>query len=131
MKLLLDTHVALWAVANDRSLSKAARSLIADPGNDIFVSVASLWEIGIKHALKRKGAGAMRVSSTQAHKYFTSAGYLLLPITSDHACAVEALPALHSDPFDRMLVAQAKTEPLRLVTHDNDVVAYDPGFVLV
>jgi PIN domain nuclease of toxin-antitoxin system len=125
VRLLLDTHVALWAVYETARLTKHARSLIADPQNEIFVSAVSIWEIAIKHALRRKGRQAMPVSATQARGHFYgAAGYLALDVTSDHCCALEALPALSSDPFDRMLVAQASFEPMHLVTQDRELAVY-------
>lgn len=124
MRLLLDTHVALWAITGDRSLSRQAHALITDRNNDIFVSVATLWEIAIKYALKRRGRGAMRVSAVDARQDFHDAGYALLPVTADHVCGLEALPMHHSDPFDRLLVAQATTEPMQLLTHDAKLVHY-------
>jgi PIN domain nuclease of toxin-antitoxin system len=113
--LLLDTHVALWALTDDPRLSQRARALIEEPANDIVVSAASVWEIAIKHAL---GRGDMPISGDQALDWFRQAGYQLLPIAPEHAAAVEHLPDHHRDPFDRLLVAQATTEPLRLLTHD-------------
>ncbi|WP_066097835.1 type II toxin-antitoxin system VapC family toxin [Xanthomonas massiliensis] len=128
MRLLLDTHIALWAIADDARLSAEARQLICAPDNDIWVSVASVWEIAIKHSL---GRGGMPVSAARALGYFEDAGYDLLPVRANHASAVEQLPPLHGDPFDRMLVAQALSEPLRLLTHDAAVARYDKNIVLV
>lgn len=121
MNLLLDTHIALWAITDDSRLSDAARELILAPEATVWVSVASLWEITIKHAL---GRGNMPVSGGEARRYFRDAGYRLLDIRAEHAVAVEQLPSLHADPFDRMLLAQAMVEPMRLLTHDRQLVAY-------
>ncbi len=121
MRLLLDTHVALWALTDDPRLSQRARVLIEDPANDILVSAASVWEIAIKHAL---GRGDMPISGEQALDWFRQAGYRLLPIAPEHAAAVEHLPDHHRDPFDRLLVSQARGEPLRLLTHDPLVLRY-------
>lgn len=123
MRLLLDTHVAVWALAAPARLTSAVRELIAAPGNMVLVSAASIWEIAIKHALGRRGRPPF--SGIEALGYFREAGYVLLPVTADHAAGVEMLPALHGDPFDRLLVAQALAEPLRLVTADPKVAAYD------
>ncbi|MCU0834847.1 MAG: type II toxin-antitoxin system VapC family toxin [Chromatiaceae bacterium] len=128
MRLLLDTHVALWALTDDPRLSEPARALIADPANDVLVSAASVWEIAIKHAL---GRGDMPISGDQALDWFRQAGYQLLPIAPEHAAAVEHLPDHHRDPFDRMLVAQAMAEPLRLLTHDPLVLRYGDGAIAV
>lgn len=124
MRLLLDTHIVLWALVDDSRLPKRAAELIADPDHTVAVSAASVWEIALKHALGRGGPNAMPISGREAMTYFVEAGYDLLPISPEHAAAVEALPALHADPFDRMLVAQALTEPMRLLTHDAALTGY-------
>jgi PIN domain nuclease of toxin-antitoxin system len=129
LNLLLDTHVALWAIVDDPRLPAPIRALIADSENEITVSAASVWEIAIKHALSRRGVGAMPVSAGTALKHFRKAGYALLGISPTHAAAVDTLPALHGDPFDRLLIAQAFTEPLRLVTHDRAVSAYGESII--
>jgi PIN domain nuclease of toxin-antitoxin system len=131
VRVLLDTHIALWAIADSPRLPPAAREIIAEPDNAIHVSAASLWEIAIKHALNRQGPSAMPISASQAQSFFDAAGYDLIPISPQHAVAVEALPPLHEDPIDRMLAAQALTEPLRLITHDRDVRAYSDAIMLV
>ncbi|MFA5589539.1 MAG: type II toxin-antitoxin system VapC family toxin [Lysobacteraceae bacterium] len=128
MNLLLDTHIALWAITDDPRLSDAARELILAPEAIVWVSVASVWEISIKHAL---GRGSMPVSGGEARAFFREAGYRLLDIRAEHAVAVEQLPPLHADPFDRLLVAQATVEPMRLLTHDRQVVAYGGTVVAV
>jgi len=121
----------LWALTADRRLPEMAASLISDPDNDIYVSAASLWEISIKHSLARGSPQDMPISGKQALAYCESAGYDFLAVTVAHAAAVSDLPALHRDPFDRMLVAQAKLEPMRLLTHDAAVGAYDADIILV
>ena len=128
MHLLLDTHIALWALADDARLPARGRLLIADPNNRVSVSAASVWEISIKHSLAR---GDMPVSGAQALQWFRQAGFALLPITAEHAAAVEQLPRLHADPFDRLLVAQALTEPLHLLTHDANVARYSDSIELI
>jgi len=131
MRILLDTHVALWAIVDDRRLPAEARKLIVDTDNLILVSAASIWEIAIKHALARSGPRAMPISGVRALQYFQAAGYEMLPITATHAAAVDGLEKRHHDPFDRMLVAQALFEPLRLVTHDAQVAQYSDSIILV
>lgn len=128
MNLLLDTHVALWAIADDPRLSAQGRQLILDPQNQVVVSAATVWEIAIKHGL---GKGDMPLSGDEALGYFNQAGYQLLPITAQHAAAVEALPPIHRDPFDRLLAAQALIEPLRLVTHDATLASYSDTSILI
>jgi PIN domain nuclease of toxin-antitoxin system len=124
VRLLLDTHVAIWALTSPDLLGPAGRSLVADSGNEIFVSAASVWEIAIKHALGPK-RGAPPFSGAEAVAHFRDAGYVSLDVTAEHAAAVEDLPAIHADPFDRLLVAQARREPMRLLTADPVVARYD------
>ena len=128
MRLLLDTHVALWALTGDARLSEQARTLILDPRAEVFVSAASLWEVAIKHAL---GRGDMPVSAARVRQLFDKAGYSILPICAEHVLAVESLPAIHADPFDRIIVAQSRVEPLRLLTHDRTVSRYGDTVVFV
>lgn len=128
MNILLDTHIALWAIADSPKLPAAARELILAPTNTIYVSTASIWEIGIKYSLQR---GDMPLSGEAALQYFRQAGYRILAIEAEHAVAVESLPLHHQDPFDRLLVAQALTEPLRLISHDRQVARYSDTVVLV
>ena len=125
MRLLLDTHIALWAVADDERLPPRARDLISDQANDVFVSAASVWEIAIKHALARGGPNDMPVSGADALRYFQDAGYELVDISPTDAAAVETLPMLHADPFDRLLVSQARLERLTLVSADRRFADYD------
>ena len=127
MRILLDTHIALWAVVGSKRLAPQARGLIL-AADEVFVSVASLWEIAIKHGL---GKGDMPISSAQAFQAFGDAGYTLLSIRPEHALAVERLAPIHNDPFDRMLVAQALTEPLTLVTRDALVASYSAAILKV
>lgn len=128
MRLLLDTHVALWAILDDPRLPTLARQLITAEGNTVAVSAVNLWEIAIKHSLAR---GDMPVSASDARRYFASSGFEQLAVSADHAVAVEQLPPIHADPFDRMLVAQALAEPLRLLTHDATVARYSDTIILV
>lgn len=131
MRLLIDTHIALWAITDDALLSRRARALIGDPANEILVSAATVWEIAIKHALGRSGRGAVRISGGAALARFEASGYELLPITPAHAAAVDALPLHHADPFDRLLVAQSRHEPLRLLTHDAVLARYGETVLVV
>ncbi|MBS0303375.1 MAG: type II toxin-antitoxin system VapC family toxin [Proteobacteria bacterium] len=121
MNLLLDTHVALWAITDSPRLSAQARDWIESPRATVWVSAATVWEIAIKHSL---GRGDMPVSGQEALDYFRASGYRLLAVQPEHAAAVETLPAHHADPFDRILVAQALIEPMRLLTHDSTVARY-------
>ena len=121
MRLLLDTHVLLWSVASSRRLSKAARALLEDPENEVFYSPASLWEIAIKSGLRRKD---FSVDLEALHAALPESGLAELPIRAVHALALTRLPDVHRDPFDRMLVAQALTEPLILLTNDAILARY-------
>jgi len=128
VRILLDTHIALWAVTDSPRLPESARGMIIDPGNEVWFSAASIWEISIKHALRR---GGMPISGSEAVHWFTLSGYREIPISSAHAAAVDALPPIHGDPFDRILVAQAQTEPLRLITHDEVIGGYSDVVIVV
>ena len=121
MRLLLDTQIALWALTDSPKLTAPARAMILDPGNDIYFSAATIWEIAIKHSLGRRD---MPVSGVEASRLMAEAGFIELPVTAAHAAAVETLAPHHADPFDRILVAQAMTVPLRLLTHDRVLPQY-------
>jgi PIN domain nuclease of toxin-antitoxin system len=121
MKLLLDTHLLLWAAASPERLSEVATALMADPDNVLHFSVASLWEVVIKSGLGRED---FKADATRLRRGLVDNGYIELPITAGHALAVADLPALHRDPFDRILVAQAKYEGLLLLTADERVADY-------
>lgn len=126
MNLLLDTHIALWAITDSPRLPGKARELIASPKSSVWISAATVWEIAIKHSL---GRGDMPVSSQDALCYFRESGYGFLPIEPEHAVAIEDLPEHHEDPFDRILVAQALVEPMRLITHDAIVARYSDTII--
>ncbi|MCP4636440.1 MAG: type II toxin-antitoxin system VapC family toxin [Methyloversatilis sp.] len=123
---MLDTHVALWAITDSPRLRAPARDLIASSSNQVWISAATIWEISIKHTLAR---GDMPVSGSEALRYFNASGFRMLPVEAEHAVAVETLPAHHQDPFDRILVAQALTEPMRLITHDATVARYSDTII--
>jgi PIN domain nuclease of toxin-antitoxin system len=113
VRLLLDTHVLLWWLSDDRKLAKNARDIIANSNNDVLVSSASVWEVAIKAAL-----GRLEVELDDLEDAIVRNGFRPLPIGFRHAVTVGRRPAVHRDPFDRMLVAQASVEELRLVSHD-------------
>ncbi len=133
MRLLLDTHIALWAVTDSPQLGSVARGLILAQDNAIFVSAASVWEIAIKHALSAQGRGEMPVSAARAVALFALSDYQALPIAWAHAEAVALLPVVkaHADPFDRLLVAQVRCESMMLLTRDSAVAEYGAGVILV
>lgn len=128
MNVLLDTHVALWAITDSPKLSQKAREIIQSSKSTVWVSAASVWEIAIKYAL---GRGDMPVSSQEAMTYFRESGYRFLPVEAEHAAAVQDLPTHHQDPFDRILVAQALMEPMRLMTHDPLVALYSDTIIKI
>ena len=115
MKLLLDTQLLLWAAGDPDRLSAPARALIGAPENEVWFSAASVWEIAIKRGLGRED---FQVNPRLLRRGLLDNGYRELPVGSDHAVAIDSLPPLHKDPFDRLLVAQAISEPLVLVTAD-------------
>ena len=123
MKLLLDTHLLLWAAGPCERLSEVARAMIESPDNELFFSAASLWEIAIKRGL---GRDDFQVDTRLLRRALLDNGYHELPITSAHAVAIDVLPSLHKDLFDRLLLAQAMVEGITLLTADA-VVAQYPG----
>ena len=123
MNLLLDTRLLLWAAATPERLSKEASSLIQDRENRLYFSAGSIWEITIKQGL---GRADFRVDPALLRRGLVENGYDELPVTSTHVIEVGRLPAIHKDPFDRMLVAQAGSEGLLLLTGDTQVARY-PG----
>ena len=124
MNLLLDTHLLLWAASEPKRLSAKARALLLDPANHLLFSSASLWEISIKSGLDRAD---FNVDPRRLWRMLLVSGYRELPVTSEHTVAVNELPSLHRDPFDRILVAQARVEGLTLLTVDKAVAKYGDG----
>jgi len=124
MKLLLDTHLLLWAAGEPERLPSEARGLFEDPANELVFSAASLWEIAIKRRLGRED---FRVDPRLLRRGLLDNSYLELPVTSEHAVFTDNLPSFHKDPFDRILVAQAMIEGMTLLTVDPVVARYgDP-----
>ena len=123
MKLLLDTHLLLWVASKNKRLPASARKLILDTTNEPVFSAASLWEIAIKSGL---GRNDFIVDARVLRRGLLDNGYIELPIMSEHAVAIDSLPPIHRDPFDRLLVAQATVEGIILLTTDPIVASY-PG----
>jgi len=123
VRLLLDTHILLWAAAEPERLSRAAQSLLENVNNELIFSAVSLWEIAIKTA---RGREDFRVDAGLLRRDLFDNGYAELAMTGAHAAALTGLPPFHKDPFDRMLIAQAMIEGLTLVTSDPAVAKY-PG----
>lgn len=123
MKILLDTHLILWAASSPNELSLEARQLIEDESNDLFFSPANLWEIAIKSSLQKE---SFQVDTRVLRRNLLDNSYIELPITSAHTVFIQSLPSIHKDPFDRILVAQATVEGVTLLTSDAMVAQY-PG----
>mgnify|MGYP003454442799 FL=1 len=121
MKLLLDTQILLWAAGQPERLSAAARRLLNNPRNELLFSAASVWEVAIRNTLGRPD---FQVDPRLLRRGLLDNGYVELPVTSEHAVNVDALPPLHKDPFDRLLLAQALTEGITLLTGDAQLVRY-------
>ncbi len=128
MKLLLDTHIVLWAAGQPEKLSESARTLLTTPENGLFFSVASMWEIVIKRGLGRED---FKVNPRRLRKMLIANGYTELSVDAEHVFTVETLPLLHKDPFDRLLLAQARTEGMLLLTVDVSVSQYKESVLAV
>ncbi len=121
MRILLDTHLLLWSHMNDRRLSQTVRELLESRENDVYFSAASIWEIAIKAQLKRLES---TVDPQQIVRAALDSDFEELPVTASSAVLVSALPMHHRDPFDRLLVAQAMSVPLTLMTADPQLLQY-------
>ena len=117
MRVLLDTHLLLWALGSPLKLSAETRKLVDT--SEVYVSAASIWEISIKAAI-----GKLKADPREILETLEPAGLRMLPVTGEHAARVARLPALHKDPFDRLLVAQAVSEPMILLTNDQALAGY-------
>ena len=121
MILLVDTHLLLWAALEPEKLPAVAHALMADESNPLWFSAASIWEVAIKNSLGRED---FRVDPRLLRRGLLDNGYVELPVTGEHAAAVAQLPPLHRDPFDRLLLAQATTEGVTLLTADATLAQY-------
>lgn len=121
MKLLLDTHILLWAAGQPDKLTGSAREMLLDTANALFFSAASIWEIVIKRSL---GRSDFKVDPYRLRKMLVLNDYRELPVASEHALRVDTIPPLHKDPFDRILIAQARSEGMLLLTVDTAVIKY-------
>jgi PIN domain nuclease of toxin-antitoxin system len=121
MRVLVDTHILLWAAAKSRRLPKRARRLLEDPGNEVRYSAASLWEIAVKLGLRQDD---FQVDLERLRPALQKMGFVELDVTGAHAERIATLPPILKDPFDRMLVAQSLSEPLVLLTNDRALAAY-------
>ncbi|ABF39996.1 PilT protein-like protein [Candidatus Koribacter versatilis Ellin345] len=121
MKLLLDSHLLIWATSDAKRISLAGRKLINDPANELYFSAASIWELAIKSSLKHP---SITFDVASLRRTLLANEYNELPVTADHGLEVAALPRIHKDPFDRLLVAQARVEGMTLVTVDRELAKY-------
>jgi PIN domain nuclease of toxin-antitoxin system len=121
VKLLLDTHLLLWAADSIERVPTGARALMANPKNELLFSVASIWEIAIKRGLNNP---SFQVDARMLRRGLIDNGYRELPILSEHVVAIDALSPIHKDPFDRLLIAQATVEGITLLTNDATVAKY-------
>lgn len=133
MEILLDTHILLWALTDNPKLPERAKELIQNEENTIFYSTASIWEAAIKYAIHPEN---MPVSGKKLSEYCIKAGYQMLVIRDDHVYMLETLhrpeyAPKHSDPFDRIMIAQAKAENFVFLTHDSLLPAYEEECVLI
>ena len=128
MRILVDTHVLLWAVTQSSRLPADARDLLEDTGNTLYCSTASLWEIAIKSGLRRQD---FDIDLRKFRQALETMEIEELPVLGQHTEAVVSLPAIHKDPFDRMLIAQSMTEPLVLLTNDAVLAQYWDGVKLI
>lgn len=133
MRILLDTHILLWALTASDKLSQKAREIITSMENNIFYSTASIWEVSIKHSLHPEH---MPVSGKELSKYCMKAGYEMLAIRDEHVYTLETLKREegapnHNDPFDRIMVAQAKAEDMLFLTHDSLIPYYNEPCIVV
>ncbi|KQN42677.1 twitching motility protein PilT [Pseudomonas sp. Leaf48] len=125
MRVLLDTHILLWTLCDDPRLSGKARKLIENAA-DVYISAATFWELAIKI-----GLGKLNVDLEEIRQYCRESGFIELPVTSEHCIAVKDLEHHHRDPFARLLVATAMTEPMKLLTTDSSIARYTDLAVLV
>jgi len=128
MRLLLDTHILLWAAGEPEKLSTAGRNLLLAPENALYFSPASIWEVVIKRGL---GRDDFQVDPARLRKLLIVNGYTEVSVTSDHALTLDSLPPLHKDPFDRLLLAQARSEGMLLVSADTQLLRYGDGIIEV
>lgn len=124
---LVDTHVAMWMVSEPERLPPRVRQLLQDEANTIYLSTISIWEKAIKFALRR--ASSPPFDGRQLLNLAKASGCRILAVTEAHAVAVDDLPLLHADPFDRLILAQSITEPMRLISHDRRLVAYSDAVI--
>lgn len=132
MRILIDTHIAIWAVLNDPKMPRNAKEIILDEENEIFYSTVSVWEVAIKHMLR---PNKIRISGSLLEKGCEDNGYIVLPVFNRHVLSLETLKRSedapqHNDPFDRIMLAQAKSDNLMFLTHDSLLPYYCEPFII-
>lgn len=133
MKILIDTHIALWATMYIERLSHAGQNILISPENEVFFSVISIWEVGLKHSIDPKN---MEISSAEFRRICLEAGFIEMPLEAKHILGLESLTQkegypLHKDPFDRILLAQAQIEGMTFMTHDQKIATFDTKDVIL
>lgn len=131
MRLLLDTHILLWMLAGSDRLGREARLLIENRANEALASAISIWEVSIKWSLRRGAPGDMPLSGRDFTDELNASGIAILASTPEHAVALDDLPLLHGDPFDRLLLATARAEGMTLLTRDGALARYGAGVRLI
>ncbi len=126
MNIIVDTHAAIWFISNNKRLPQFSKKTIEDPQNDCFISIASLWEMGIKHSL---GKLKLKAELNKIFELFFESGLLMLPITPDHILTTSSLPLHHRDPFDRLIIAQTKREGYSLISKDAEFRNYEVNLI--
>jgi PIN domain nuclease of toxin-antitoxin system len=131
LRLLLDTHLAVWLVTEPERIPRRAHDLLMEPSNQVFGSAVAVWEVAIKHSKRVREGQSGIVSGQELLDELGRAGLPLLSVTAEHAAMLDHLPPVHNDPFDRLLVAQAQAEPMRLLTVDTVLGAYGAAVLVV
>lgn len=126
MNILIDTHILLWALYKKTELSETAQKLITEKDSIVYVSLASIWEIEIKHSI-----GKLNVFAFEVLKDSKEANFKILSIKSEHILGLEELEYIHRDPFDRLLISQAQTEGMKLLTSDSKIEKYNKDFIIM
>jgi PIN domain nuclease of toxin-antitoxin system len=126
MNVIVDTHAAIWFIKDDERLPKFSKMVIEDPSNTCFISIATLWEMGIKHSL---GKLKLKAELKRIFELFFESGFILLPITPDHILTNAVLSFYHRDPFDRLIIAQAKREGYSVISKDAEFKKYEVNLI--
>jgi PIN domain nuclease of toxin-antitoxin system len=131
LRLLLDTHILLWSVLASNRLPKRGVDMIKDPKNELFCSAAVIWKVAIKHAKASGRPDDIPMSGQALMDELEPLAIMMMPIQPSHAAAVGQLPPLHNDPFDRLMIAQARCEQMSFLTHDKVLSAYGDFVMLI